>query len=47
MSAGTGVYHSEFNANESKDLKLLQIWLFTNKKDVSLVINRYRLEIFL
>ena len=34
MSAGTGVYHSEFNANESKDLKLLQIWLFTNKRDV-------------
>lgn len=34
MSAGTGVYHSEFNANDTKELKLLQIWLFTNKRDV-------------
>lgn len=34
MSAGTGVYHSEFNAHETRDLKLLQIWLFTNKRDV-------------
>lgn len=35
MSAGTGVYHSEFNANNTKDLKLLQIWLFTNRRDVN------------
>ncbi len=35
MSAGTGVYHSEFNANNKKDLKLLQIWLFTNRRDVN------------
>ena len=34
MSAGTGVYHSEFNANKSIDLKLLQIWLYTNKRGV-------------
>ena len=35
MSAGTGVYHSEFNANNTKDLKLLQIWLFTNRRDAN------------
>tara|TARA_Y100000385_G_C13037900_1_gene613884 strand:- start:560 stop:1438 length:879 start_codon:yes stop_codon:yes gene_type:complete len=34
MSAGTGVVHSEFNAHETHDLKLMQIWLFANKKNV-------------
>ncbi len=34
MSAGTGIRHSEFNANADKDVKLLQIWLFPNKKNV-------------
>lgn len=35
MSAGTGITHSEFNANNNKDVRLLQIWLFPNKKNVS------------
>jgi len=34
MSAGTGIQHSEFNANKNKDLKLLQIWVFPNKQNV-------------
>lgn len=34
MSAGTGVEHSEYNRIEDKQLKLLQIWVFPNKKDV-------------
>jgi len=34
MSAGTGVVHSEFNAHKHDDLKVLQIWLFANKKNV-------------
>lgn len=34
MSAGTGITHSEFNANNDADVKLLQIWLFPNKKNV-------------
>lgn len=34
MSAGTGVYHSEYNKNADKDLKLLQIWVIPNKKGV-------------
>ena len=34
MSAGTGVYHSEFNHHPNKTLKLFQIWLFPNKQNV-------------
>ncbi len=35
MSAGTGLTHSEFNANSDQDMKLLQIWLFPNKRNVT------------
>ena len=34
MSAGTGILHSEYNHEREKDLQLLQIWIFTNKKNV-------------
>jgi redox-sensitive bicupin YhaK (pirin superfamily) len=34
MSAGTGIYHSEFNADPQVPVKLLQIWIFPNKKNV-------------
>ncbi len=31
MSAGTGVYHSEFNASDTEPVNLFQIWIFTNQ----------------
>lgn len=35
MSAGTGIFHSEYNKNPDKEVKFLQIWLFPNRKNVS------------
>lgn len=35
MSAGTGIYHSEYNKNSDKTVKFLQIWVFPNKRNVT------------
>ena len=32
MSAGTGIYHSEFNNDSENDVKLFQIWLFPRER---------------
>ncbi|MDR6561532.1 MULTISPECIES: pirin family protein [unclassified Arcicella] len=35
MSAGTGIYHSEYNQSQDSLVKFLQIWVFPNKKNVT------------
>jgi redox-sensitive bicupin YhaK (pirin superfamily) len=34
MSAGTGIQHSEFNPDHHQALRLFQIWIFPDKKNV-------------
>jgi redox-sensitive bicupin YhaK (pirin superfamily) len=35
MSAGTGVFHSEFNISKEEQLDLLQMWFVPNEKGVT------------
>jgi hypothetical protein len=40
MSAGTGIFHSEYNASETEDLSLLQIWILPQKRNIKPVYNQ-------
>ncbi len=35
MSAGTGIYHSEFNASATEEVNLLQLWVFPKEKNIT------------
>ena len=44
MSAGTGVYHSEYNKNKEDEVRFLQIWMFPNQKNVQPRYDQITLE---
>lgn len=44
MSAGKGVFHSEFNANNDHFCELLQIWIFPNIREVEPRYNQIKLD---
>ncbi|MBL7807589.1 MAG: pirin family protein [Saprospiraceae bacterium] len=44
MSAGTGIYHSEYNRNKDQKVKFLQIWVFPNKRGVTPRYDQITLE---
>ena len=45
MSAGSGIKHSEYNKNKDKPVKLLQIWIFPNKRNVKPRYNQLTLNL--
>ena len=46
MSAGTGITHSEFNANPDKDVNFFQIWVFPNKENVKPRYGQQKFDFF-
>ena len=45
MSAGKGIYHSEYNHSKDAPAKLLQIWVFPNKRNVTPRYDQMSLEL--
>jgi redox-sensitive bicupin YhaK (pirin superfamily) len=46
MSAGTGITHSEFNANANNDLNFFQIWVFPKKDNVTPRYGQQKFDFF-
>jgi len=40
MSAGSGLYHSEYNASKKEDVNFLQIWVFPKERDIEPVYDQ-------
>ncbi|MCU0388545.1 MAG: pirin family protein [Chitinophagaceae bacterium] len=45
MSAGTGIAHSEMNANTNKEVRFFQIWIFPDKKNVEPRYDQYTINV--
>lgn len=45
MSAGTGIAHSEMNANANKEVRFFQIWILPNKKNVEPRYDQYTIDV--
>ncbi len=46
MSAGTGITHSEFNANADRPVKFLQIWVFPRENGLTPRYDQMRIDDF-
>lgn len=44
MSAGSGLMHSEMNANPDKEVRFFQIWVLPNKKNVAPRYGQYTID---
>lgn len=44
MSAGSGITHSEYNKNNDRPVKFLQIWIFPNRRNVTPRYDQIRLD---
>lgn len=44
MSAGSGLAHSEMNANADKEVRFFQVWIFPNKKNVEPRYDQYTID---
>ena len=45
MSAGTGVFHSEYNKNDDREARFLQIWVFPRQRNVEPRYDQLTLDI--
>jgi redox-sensitive bicupin YhaK (pirin superfamily) len=45
MSGGTGIAHSEMNANRDKEVRFFQIWILPNKKNVEPRYDLYTIDV--
>ena len=44
LSAGEGIFHSEYNRHKTKDLRLLQIWILPPKNDLPRLYGSYKFK---
>lgn len=44
LSAGDGIFHSEYNLSEIEDLRLLQIWILPPKKDLPKLYGSFKFK---